>query len=170
MLLAGVQAPAPSSVPGTTWFTVTRVVDGDTVIVEFIGRVRLIGVDTPESVDRRKAVELFAREAASFTKQLCEGKRVRLEFERRRRDGYDRTLAYVFLEDGTLVNGEIIRQGYGFAYTRFPFRYLDRFRSLEREAREAKRGLWADARASQELRSLNRSGVAGLVMSAALQR
>ena len=142
MLLAGVQSPAPPAVPGTTWFTVTRVVDGDTVIVGSIGRVRLIGVDTPESVDRRKPVEPFAREAALFTKRLCEGKQVRLEFEWQRKDRYDRTLAYVFLEDGTLVNGEIIRQGYGFAYTRFPFRYLDRFRSLQREAREAKRGLW----------------------------
>ena len=62
---------------------------------------------------------------------------------RERTDRYGRTLAYVYLLDGTLANAEIIRQGFGHAYTRFPFRYLDRFRALEREARNAARGLWA---------------------------
>ncbi len=69
-------------------------------------------------------------------------KRVRLEYDQERRDKYGRTLPYVYLEDGTFLNGEIIRQGYGFAYTRLPFKYLEEFRKLEREAREAGRGLW----------------------------
>jgi micrococcal nuclease len=73
---------------------------------------------------------------------MTEGKRVRLEFDQDRVDRYGRTLAYVYLEDGTFFNAEIVRQGYGFAYTRFPFRYLEQFRDYEREAREAKRGLW----------------------------
>ena len=67
---------------------------------------------------------------------------MRLEYDRERTDRYGRTLAYVHLEDGTFANAEIVRRGYGHAYTRFPFRYLDRFRRLEREARAAGRGLW----------------------------
>jgi micrococcal nuclease len=65
-----------------------------------------------------------------------------LEYEERRQDRYGRLLAYVYLSDGTLLNAAIIQHGYGFTYTRFPFRRLDEFRKLEREAREAGRGLW----------------------------
>ncbi len=121
---------------------VERVVDGDTLIVRDVGRVRLIGVDTPESVHPNRPVEFFGREASAFTKRLVAGKRVRLEYDQRRTDRYGRTLAYVHLPDGTFVNAEIIRRGYGHAYTRFPFKHLDRFRQLEREARRAGRGLW----------------------------
>ena len=60
-------------------------------------------------------------------------------------DKYGRLLAYVYLTDGTFINAEIIKQGYGHAYIRFPFKYLDQFRQNEKEAREVKRGLWADA-------------------------
>ena len=123
---------------------VERVVDGDTIIVRGVGRVRLIGVDTPETVDPRRPVEFFGREASAFTKRLLEGKRVRLEYDWERTDRYGRTLAYVYLPDGVFANAEIIRQGYGHAYTRFPFKYLDRFRALEREARTARRGLWSE--------------------------
>ena len=124
--------------------TVTRVIDGDTVVVEGIGTVRLIGVDTPETVDPRRPVQYFGKEASDFTKQLATGKRVRLEFDQDRTDRYGRTLAYVYLQpENLLLNAEIIRQGYGFAYTQFPFRMMEHFRALEREAREAGRGLWA---------------------------
>lgn len=123
-------------------YLVTRVVDGDTLDASGIGRIRLIGVDTPETVDPRRPVQYFGREASDFLKQLVEGRRVRLEYDQQRKDVYNRTLAYVYLPDGTFVNAEIIRQGYGFAYTRFPFKYLEDFRRLERDAREAARGLW----------------------------
>lgn len=124
---------------------VERVVDGDTIVVRGVGRVRLIGVDTPETVAPGRPVEFFGREASAFTKRLLEGRRVRLEYDRERTDRYGRTLAYVHLADGTFANAEIVRRGYGHAYTRFPFRYLDRFRQLEREARSAGRGLWNPA-------------------------
>ena len=124
---------------------VERVVDGDTIVVRGVGHVRLIGVDTPETVRPGRPVELFGREASAFTKRLLEGRRVRLEYDRDRTDRYGRTLAYVHLADGTFANAEIIRQGYGHAYTRFPFRHLDRFRQLERQARAAGRGLWGPA-------------------------
>ena len=121
---------------------VERVVDGDTIIVTGVGRVRLIGVDTPESVDPRRPVEFFGKEASAFTRRLVDGKRVLLGYDWERTDRYGRTLAYVYLPDGTFVNAEIIRRGYGHAYTRFPFKHLERFRQLEREARQAGHGLW----------------------------
>ena len=124
-------------------YLVTRVVDGDTIVVEGIGKVRLIGVDTPETVDPRRPVQRFGREASAFTKRLVEGKHVRVEYDWNRKDKYKRTLAYIYLQDGTLVNEEIIRQGFGFAYTRFPFKYMKQFRATEREARAKQRGLWA---------------------------
>ena len=133
-------APAESAAQ-----VVERVVDGDTIIVRGIGRVRLIGVDTPETVHPGRPVEFFGKEASAFTRRLVDGKRVRLEYDQQRTDRYGRTLAYVHLPDGTFVNAEIIRRGYGHAYTRFPFRHLDRFRGLERDARRAGRGLWGSA-------------------------
>ena len=119
-----------------------RVVDGDTIIVRGVGRVRLIGVDTPETVHPRRPVECFGKEASAFAQRLLHAQRVRLEYDQERTDRYGRTLAYVYLSSGTLANAEIIRQGYGHAYTRFPFRYLDEFRQYEREARQGGRGLW----------------------------
>ena len=122
--------------------TVTRVVDGDTIILDGGERVRLIGVDTPETVHPQKPVEYFGKEASAFTKSMVEGKKVRLEYDWERKDKYGRTLAYVYLEDGTLLNAEIVKQGYGHAYTRFPFKYLERFREYEKDANEHQRGLW----------------------------
>jgi micrococcal nuclease len=121
---------------------VARVVDGDTLVLDGKERVRLLGVDTPESVDPRRPVDEFGKEAATYTRTLVEGKQVRLEFDQQRKDKYGRTLAYVYLEDGTFVNAELVRQGYAHAYTRFPFRHLEEFRQLERQAREQGRGLW----------------------------
>jgi micrococcal nuclease len=118
---------APPTLP-----TVTRVIDGDTVVVEGVGTVRLIGVDTPETVDPQRPVEYFGTEASDFARHLATGKRVRLEFDQDRMDRYGRTLAYVYLQpENLLLNAEIIRQGYGFAYTQFPFRMMEYFRALE---------------------------------------
>jgi micrococcal nuclease len=118
------------------------VIDGDTIAVEGVGSVRLIGVDTPETVDPRKPVQFFGQEATTFTRRMAEGKVVRLDYDWQRKDKYDRTLAYVYLPDGLLLNAEIVKQGYGHAYTNYPFKYLDQFRGYEREARDAGRGLW----------------------------
>ena len=128
---------------GEHWRYVVRVVDGDTVMLDGRERVRLIGVDTPETVDPRRPVQVFGREASAFTKRLIEHRRVRLERGWERVDRYGRTLAYVFRDDGLFLNAEIIRQGYGHAMTRFPHPHMDEFRALERQAREANRGLWA---------------------------
>lgn len=158
LLAAALLASAPASAGAQP---VERVVDGDTIIVRGVGRVRLIGVDTPETVSPGRPVEFFGREASAFTKRLLEGRSVRLEYDRERTDRYGRTLAYVHLADGTFVNAEIIRRGYGHAYTRFPFRYLDRFRGFEREARAAGRGLWNPS-ASSAARRASAAGAGGL--------
>lgn len=121
---------------------VIRVVDGDTIVLDGNEKIRLIGVDTPETVHPQKPVEYFGKEASAFTKKMVEGKQVRLEYDWQRQDKYGRTLAYVFLEDGTFINAEIIKQGYGFAYTKYPFKYLEEFRKYEKEAKENNRGLW----------------------------
>ena len=121
---------------------VTRVVDGDTIVVAGVGTVRLIGVDTPETVDPRKPVQFFGKEASEFTRKMAQGQVVRLEYDYQRTDKYQRTLSYAFLADGTFLNAEIVKQGYGQAYVKYPFKYLDEFRVYEREAREAERGLW----------------------------
>lgn len=128
---------------GGPLYRVQRVVDGDTIIVDGIGRIRLIGVDTPESVDPRRPVQRYAREAGEFLKSLLDGQSVRLDYDVERFDRYKRTLAYVYLPDGTFVNEQIIARGYGFAYTRFPFKHLQRFRTLEQDARSKGLGLWA---------------------------
>ena len=132
-----------SSQTSSESYRVTRVVDGDTIVLERIGKVRLIGIDTPETVDPRRPIQRFGREASAFMHRLVDGKRVRVEYDWNRKDKYNRTLAYIYLLDGTFVNAEIIRHGYGFAYTRYPFKYLEQFRKLEREARERNLGLWA---------------------------
>jgi micrococcal nuclease len=129
-------------------WTVVRDVDGDTINVQqgsIKETVRFLGVDTPETHDPRKPVQCFGQAAAAHTKSLLEGKNVRLEADPTDsdRDKYHRLLRYVYLPDGTLVNAELIRDGWGFAYTIFPIVKLDEFRALETKAREENRGLWA---------------------------
>lgn len=127
---------------------VVVVFDGDTVRVALEGgsaeTVRLIGVDAPEVHHPERPVERFGREAAAFTTSLARGQRVRLEADAQSadRDRHGRLLRYVFLPDGRLLNAEIITQGFAHALTLYPFGRMESFRVLEREAREAGRGLW----------------------------
>ena len=123
-------------------YGVKRVIDGDTIELTNGESVRLIGGDTPETKHPYKPVEYFGEEAYRFTKRMVEGKKVRLEFDWQERDRYGRLLAYVYLMDGRFVNAEIIKQGYGHAYTKYPFKFLEEFRHYEREARGNKIGLW----------------------------
>jgi len=140
-----------SAATATDLVRCVEVVDGDTLKVELAGtieRVRLIGVDTPETVHPQKPVEYFGKEASEYTRRLAEGQLVRLERDPSNadRDRYGRLLRYVYLEDGRLLNAEIIAEGYGFAYVKFPFKRMEEFRGLEREAREMGRGLWGNER------------------------
>jgi endonuclease YncB( thermonuclease family) len=137
----------PGANPELEEYVLIRAIDGDTIDVKPVGggdkqRVRLIGVDTPESKDPRRPVECFAEEASKFTSRL-EGKLVRLEFDVERYDRYGRTLAYVYLSDGTFFNLVLVEEGYAQPYTVPPnVRYQDQFVEAGRRAREAGRGLW----------------------------
>jgi micrococcal nuclease len=140
--IASRDAGAP---PGTVEAQVVRVVDGDTIIVRLDGRdvrVRYIGINTPESADPRREVQCFGKEAAARNEQLVGGKRVRLEKDVSETDQYGRLLRYVYV-DGTMVNAVLVQEGYAYAITVPPdVRYAEELRRLEREAREARRGLW----------------------------
>ena len=121
------------------------VIDGDTIVVIIDGKkekVRLIGVDTPEKDGPYTKKEPFSREASAFTKKITEGKKVRLEYDWQKRDKYARLRAYVYLENNTFLNAEIIRQGYGTVFRKFRFKYRNDFIRYEQEARDNKRGLW----------------------------
>lgn len=121
--------------------------DGDTIKIDMNGareEVRFIGVDTPETHDPRKAVQCYGQAASDFTKRLIGTQAVRLEADPQNtnRDRYNRLLRYVYLPDGRLVNAELIKQGYGFAYTGFPFSKMEEFKQYQTEAREQNKGLW----------------------------
>jgi len=127
---------------------VIRIIDGDTIVVNPNEKVRLIGVDTPEIIHPKKAVQCFGKDAKEFTRSMVERRTIRLVLDesnaaRNHKDRYGRTLAYAYLTDGTMLNRELIRQGYAHAYTRFPFPHLVEFRELERTARAESLGLWS---------------------------
>ena len=100
--------------------------------------------DNPETVHPNKPVEFFGKEASAFTKNLLIGEAVYLRFGNEARDKYNRLLAYVFrAPDGLFVNLEIVRQGYGHAYVKYPFEHMELFRHYEARARRSGKGLWS---------------------------
>jgi len=125
---------------------VRQVIDGDTITVSGVGVVRLLGVDAPEKTGGYRQSEPFGDAATTFMRRLVEGQIVRLEYDGDRKDQYNRTLAYVFLPDGRLVNLEIIRAGFAETYRRFDYKRKPDFFTAERDAKEAKRGMWATRR------------------------
>jgi micrococcal nuclease len=127
-----------------SWRIVESVTDGDTLVLDGKEKVRLIGVDSPEISDGREAVAAMAKEARGFLRGMVEEKRVRLEYDQSKTDMFGRTLAYLYLEDGTFVNAALIKNGYSQAYTEYPFKYLEEFRGYEGQARAGGRGLWAE--------------------------
>lgn len=155
------QAPAtlPEEPGGLERATVTRVVDGDTIEVRITGRaegpgagegvvgrsydVRLIGIDTPESVKPNSPVECYGKEASAATSALLEGAEVTLVKDVEEADQYDRILRYVYLGE-EMANARLVVNGYAQAYTYPPnVRHADFFVQLQREARENDRGLWS---------------------------
>lgn len=126
-------------------YIVSRVVDGDTLEVQKgdqLEKVRLIGVDTPETVKPNTPVQPYGKEASDFTKKMLLNKAITLEFDAGRTDKYGRLLAYVYLED-EMFNETLLREGYARLMTVPPnVKYVDRFVAIQKEAREAGRGLW----------------------------
>lgn len=125
---------------------VERVVDGDTVKVVLGATnetIRIIGIDTPETVHPSKPVECFGLEASSRLKELLDGRPIRLQSNPAEdRDRYGRLLRYLEL-DGEDIGARMIRDGYAYSYKQYPHARLAEYNRLEQEARNAKRGLWA---------------------------
>jgi micrococcal nuclease len=142
--------------PEHEWYEVVKVVDGDTFTIRMSGKnvtVRLIGLDTPEVVDPRKPVQCFGREASEKAKQTLHGTLVRVETDSSQGelDKYGRTLAYIFLADGSNFAELMIAEGYGHEYTyNIPYKYQKEFKEAERGAREEKKGLWAAGACAEE--------------------
>ncbi len=153
-------ADSPSDIPAEApqqrddIYTVIRIVDGDTFVAEKDGvsvRVRLMGVDTPESVHPDKEVEYFALEASAFLKTILQDEEIYFTFDQNNAatnhtDRYGRLLAYAHrLRDGLLINTHLIKEGYGYAYLKYPFEHMEEYLELQRGAREAGKGLWKDS-------------------------
>jgi micrococcal nuclease len=127
---------------------VVRVVDGDTILVRVAGakeRVRLIGIDTPETVKPNTPVQCFGRAASAAAHRMLDGRDVRLVGDVEARDRYGRLLAYVYREpDRLFINAELARRGFARQLTIPPnVRFAERFRALVAQARRAQRGLWS---------------------------
>ena len=118
--------------------------DGDTIVVAGGERVRYLGINTPEVAHKDEPGEPFGDEAKAFNKKLVQGRWINLELAEQQRDPYGRLLAYVFLADGTFVNGELVRQGYAHLLRKQPkLRYWERLLALQRQALKEKKGMWS---------------------------
>jgi endonuclease YncB( thermonuclease family) len=118
--------------------------DGDTIVVAGGERVRYLAINTPEVAHKDEPGEPFADEAKAFNKKLVQGRWINLELAEQQRDHYGRLLAYVFLADGTFVNGELVRQGYANLLRKQPKPlYWERLLALQRQALKEKKGMWS---------------------------
>ncbi len=137
---------APVSTPG--FVKVTHVVDGDTFDVQDstgqTTRIRFIGLDAPESRKTpHEDVQYYGKEAKEYLKQRLKNQQVRLVNDVEPHDKYGRTLAYVYLADGTFLNAELVEQGYAVIMTIPPnVAHADELLELQQQARKNKRGLW----------------------------
>jgi micrococcal nuclease len=128
---------------GAATSRVSRVIDGDTVVISGGIRVRYIGIDTPETDHGDPAIRRLAFEATEFNKRLVLGKKVTLRYDAQRHDKYGRLLAYVYA-DGVFVNAALVKHGYAKVYTVVPnVKHSEYFVRLQRFAREHNKGLWA---------------------------
>jgi micrococcal nuclease len=156
LIIAGLLLFAtPALAQNTQTVTVERVVDGDTIEVNptlsWTEDVRLLGVDTPETVDPGEPVEPYGPEASAFTKRQLEGERVTLIFDQEKRDQYGRTLAYVQISgQSETFNETLLKQGYGQLYVVPPNdRFEARYSQAQDQARRMQRGIWSLPKAQQ---------------------
>jgi len=155
-----------SSPPGTDRqryhdkvFNVLKVVDGDTLDLDIpdpttgksFTRVRLWGVDTPETKHPTRGQMYFGPEASDFTKKLALNQKVRVSLEpyENTRGKFGRLLAYIFLPDDTMLNEQLIENGYGYADPRFKHILRQKFLQLQQQAKKEKLGLWQNVTPDQ---------------------
>lgn len=145
-------ANLPTDVTGP--YQISKIVDGDTIAIVQEGKsvtLRLIGINTPETVDPRRPVECFGKEASAETQRLLIGNQVYLETDATQDtyDKYQRLLAYVFLPDGTNVNKKLVAEGFAYEYTYDKaYRYQKEFKAAETNARTHNLGLWSSTTCS----------------------
>ncbi len=124
-------------------FKVSLVIDGDTVVLSDGRLVRYIGINAPEIAHDDKPAEYWGKESQLFNRRLVENKLVRLEYGVEAKDQYGRLLAYVFLRDGTFINGELVKHGCAYVLASTPnLRYHKLLLKLQQQAIDEKRGLW----------------------------
>lgn len=134
--------PSPIPDPNITIVKVTNVIDGDTFTIEGGAVIRMIGIDTPETVHPSKPVQCFGKEASNKTKELLEGKEVILEKDVSETDKYNRLLRYVYIGD-VFINEYLVRDGYAKSSSYPPdIKYQDKFIEAQRKAQEESKGLW----------------------------
>lgn len=154
-LQAKENSPLPTFHPEDLYI-VEKVVDGDTITVSKNGQkqtIRLIGINTPETVDPRRPVECFGVQASSKAKQLLSERKVYLEedLSQGSRDKYNRLLAYVHREDGLFYNLFMIEKGFAYEYTYdMPYKYTAEFKKAQQDAKSQNKGLWADGACSTQ--------------------
>jgi micrococcal nuclease len=147
LALAAMAAIQTAHAPARTDPVLVRfVIDGDTIDVATIGRVRLLGIDAPEIGHRFDTTAPFGRDAKQRLTSLVAHRWVRLEFDGQREDAYQRHLAYILLEDGTFVNAVLVREGLARVSTRVPLARLEDLRRAETDARDHRRGIWSALR------------------------
>lgn len=131
-------------------YTVSKIIDGDTVQLDTGELVRYLGIDAPELHTKTGGAEFYAKEAARFNKKLVFLKKVRLEFDVEKKDQYGRLLAYVFVKK-IFVNGELVRLGYARALIKPPNqKYKDLLLSYQQKAMDEERGLWQEKKRDTE--------------------
>jgi micrococcal nuclease len=126
---------------------VSRIIRADIIEVEGVGPVQMIGIETPDGKTPGEIYDVHGRRAREFTERSVQGQKIRLEFDSvnaatENKGPAGQTLAYVYTQDGSLLNGELIRQGHAFVRVAEPFRLIEEFRRLEREAMQALVGVW----------------------------
>ncbi len=130
-------------------YTIVKVVDGDTVTIWLDGRkqtIRLIGINTPETVDPRRPVQCFGKQASDKAKELLAGHQVRvvLDPSQGNYDKYHRMLGYIYRDDGFFLNEYMVKEGYAYEYTyRYPYQFQAAFKQAQKDAEAHGRGLWA---------------------------
>lgn len=140
---AAISSPIPSH--GGIMIKAVNVVDGDTIKIERGETVRYIGIDTPETVDPRKPIMCYGKEASDKNTELVEGKIVELEKDVSETDRYGRLLRYIWV-DGVLINELLVREGYAQSSTYPPdVKYQNRFINAQRMAQQEQKGLWSSA-------------------------
>ena len=124
---------------------VLRVIDGDSIEVRLSDGenkvVKLLGVNTPETVHPFKPVECYGPEASKYVEDKLTGKKILLEYGHIKEDGYGRMLAYVYV-GRIFINEDLVRKGYARVYRKFPFKWKTRFIDIEEKAQEKNKGLW----------------------------